>query len=197
MTTTSPTMRNDPPPRASAMARPPRSPVETAAETPIPDRTLEPPAELPVVAIRSAGHHPFVYRKMVIGPVGGRRPADGDLVRVVDRDHLPVGFGLWNARSQINLRLLAAGVDPPGLDFWAERVDRAVALRRDLLKLDDVASAYRVLHAEGDGLSGLVVDRFDDVLSAEVFSLGMYQRVGPLLGLVADRLGRRHRRVRV
>src|SRR3954463_5826781 len=105
-------------PRASPMARPPRSPVENPAETPIPARTLEPPAERPVVAIRSAGHHPFVYRKMVAGPVGGPRLSNGDLVRVVDRDGGPIGFGRWNGRSQIALRILAPGEEPPGLDFW-------------------------------------------------------------------------------
>src|SRR4051794_5825093 len=164
---------------------------------PIPDRPLEPGAELPVVAIRSAGHHPFVYRKMVVGPLGAPRPRDGDLVRVVDRDRRPVGFGLWNGRSQIALRLLEHGDQPPGPEFWEDRLDRAVALRREVLGLDEVASAYRVVHAEADGLSGLIVDRFDDVLSVEVFSLGMYQRIGPVLDLLAARLGTRHARVHV
>ena len=52
-----------------------------------------------------------------------------------------------------------------------------------MLGLDDETNAYRVVHAEGDGLSGLIVDRFDDVLSVEIFSLGMYQRIGPILEL--------------
>lgn len=147
------------------------------------------------MAIRSAGHHPFVYRKMVIGPAGPVRPSDGDLVRVVDRENLPLGFGLWNSRSQISLRMLAPGIDAPGRDFWASRADRAVALRREALGLDEVSNAYRVVHAEGDGLSGLVIDRYDDVLSVEIFSLGMYQRIGPILELFGERLGTRHARV--
>ncbi len=179
------------------MPRPTRPRPEPIAAPTIPDRPLEPPTELPTVAVRAAGNHPFLYRKMVIGPVGGTRPTDGDLVRVVDRDQLPLGFALWNARSQISLRLLARGVDPPGVEFWQRRLDRALALRRDVLRLDEVTNAYRVLHAEGDGLSGLVADRFDDVLSVEVFSLGMYQRIGPILGLLAERLGTRHFRVHV
>lgn len=122
---------------------------------------------------------------------------DGDIVRVVDRENLPLGFGLWNGRSQISLRLLSQGVDPPSLPFWTNRIDRAIALRRDILGLDAVTNAYRVLHAEGDGLSGLIVDRFDDVLSAEIYSLGMYQRIGPILSLIAERLGTKHVRVNV
>src|SRR3954469_2923854 len=111
------------------MARRPRPSIEPAAPLAVPDRALQPPGELPTVAVRAAGHHPFVYRKMVIGPTGPPRPVDGDLVRVVDRDRLPIGFGLWNSRSQITLRLLTTGVTPPGLEFWRERINRAVSLR--------------------------------------------------------------------
>ncbi len=185
------------------MIRPPRSGIPRSAAggpgaaSAMPDRPLDTTGELPVVSVRSAGHHPFVYRKMVIGPIGGLRPGDGDLVRVVDRDQLPLGFGLWNSRSQISLRLISPGVEPPGLAFWEGRIERAVDLRRTLLGLDDVTNAYRVLHAEGDGLSGLIVDRFDDVLSVEIFSLGMYQRIGSILPLIARRLGTRHSRVNV
>ena len=165
----------------------------------LPDRSLEPDGvNLPTVAVRSAGKHPFVYKKMVIGPVGGALANDGDLVRVVDRDNLHLGFGLWNGRSQIAVRLIAPDLlEPPGSAFWFDKLDRAVALRKDLLKVDAVSNAYRVIHAEGDGLSGLIVDRYDDVLSVEVFSLGMYQRIGPILEHLASRLGTKHVRVHV
>ena len=178
------------------MARPDVIPQLAPLES-VPDRTLDAPGSPPTVAVRSQGLHPFVYKKMVIGPVGPVRPRDGDLVRVVDRDGLPLGFGLWNARSQINLRLLATGVDVPGPEFWESRIDRALALRRDLLGLDEVTNACRLIHAEADGLSGLIVDKFDDVLSVEIFSLGMYQRIGPILDRIAARAGTRHFRVHV
>jgi 23S rRNA (cytosine1962-C5)-methyltransferase len=179
------------------MARRPRSSVAPTTPVPVPDRPLETSGELPTVAVRAAGQHPFIFWKMVIGPVGAVRPADGDLVRVVDRDHLPLGFGLWNSRSQISLRLLLSGTTPPGPEFWAGRVERAVGLRRDVLGLDASTDAYRVVHAEGDGLSGLVVDRYGDVLSVEVFSLGMYQRIGPILELLSRSLGTAQFRVHV
>ncbi len=180
------------------MSRHPRMP--TALNVPpmaIPDRTLDPAGDLPIVAVRAAGNHPFVYRKMIIGAAGPARASDGDLVRVVDRDNIPIGFGLWNSRSQITLRLIAPGVDAPGSAFWRERIGRAVALRRTMLGLDEVTNAYRVLHAEGDGLSGLIVDRYDDVLSVEIFSLGMYQRIGPILQILREAVGTKHFRVNV
>ena len=180
------------PPRPPADPRPP---IDT---TPMPERSLEPTGKLPTVAIRGPGLHPFVYKKVVAGPVGTPRPRDGDLVRIVDRIGLPLGYGLYNARSQIALRIIAPPApEPPGLAFWESRIDRAIALRRDLLKLDDVTDAYRVIHAEADGLSGLIVDRFGDALSVECFSIGMYQRIGPILDLLSARLGTKHARVRV
>src|SRR5437879_1441988 len=116
------------------MSRHPRPPVGLSPlPTAIPDRSLDPTGDLPVVSVRAAGNHPFVYRKMIIGPAGAARASDGDLVRVVDRDNIPIGFGLWNSRSQITLRLLSPGVNAPGSAFWRERIGRAVALRRDML----------------------------------------------------------------
>ncbi|MDB5351117.1 MAG: putative SAM-dependent methyltransferase [Planctomycetota bacterium] len=177
------------------MSRLPRSYAEAPAE--VPNRPLDPDEPLPTVAARSAGYHPFVYKKMVIGAAGLPRPRDGDLVRVIDRDGLPIGFALWNGRSQIALRLLSNGANMPGRAFWETRLDEAVRLRRDVLGLEKSTDAYRVLHAEGDGLSGLIVDRFADVLSVEIFSLGMYQRIGPILELLEKRLGTKHFRVNV
>ena len=149
------------------------------------------------MAIRSQGGHTFVYRKMVEGPVGAATPNHGDIVRVVDRDGQHLGYALYNGRSQIALRFLSRQQDAPGPEFWARRIDDAIALRRSLLGLDRETDAYRVVHAEGDGLSGLIVDRFVDVVSVEVFSLGMYQRIGPILSMLADRLGTAHYRVNV
>ncbi len=179
------------------MPRPPRPSPPPPAPIAIPDRPLEPSGDLPIVAVRAAGNHPFVYRKMVIAPAGSVRPVDGDLVRVVDRDNVPLGFGLWNSRSQITLRLLTPGVNAPGLEFWRERLGRAAALRREFLGIDATSNAYRVVHAEADGLSGLIVDRYDDVLSVETFSLGMYQRIGPILEILAEAVGTKHFRVHV
>ena len=179
------------------MTRMPSQPPEfPRAPEAIPDRSLDLTGTIPTVSIRSAGHHPFVYKKMVV-PLGPARPADGSLVRVVDREGLPIGYGLWNSRSQIALRILTPQTDPPHRAFWEGRIDNAIALRKEYLKLDDVTNAYRVLHAEADGLSGLIVDRFDDVLSVEIFSMGMYQRIGPILEILAARLGTEHFRVHV
>src|SRR5271166_206322 len=173
-----------------ARPKPPRQSVEAPAR--VPDRSLTPDEPVLTMAIRAAGTHQFVYRKMLDGPVGAAAPNHGDLVRVVDRHGVHLGFALWNGRSQISLRFLSRQITPPGPDFWRGRIDDAVLLRTTTLNLDADTNAYRVVHSEGDGLSGLIVDRFDDVLSVEVFSLGIYQRIGPILALCAERMGTTH-----
>jgi 23S rRNA (cytosine1962-C5)-methyltransferase len=179
------------------MARPSSLRSIRPGPTVIPDRSLTPDSALPIVAIRSAGTHPFVFRKMIIGPVGARVPNLGDMVKVVDRDERVLGFGLWNPRSQISLRMLTRESEPPDQSFWEKRIKQAVALRVNALGLDAESNAYRLIHAEGDGLTGLIVDRFDDVLSAEVFSLGIYQRIGPIMELCMKETGTSHFRVKV
>jgi 23S rRNA (cytosine1962-C5)-methyltransferase len=131
---------------------------------------------LPVVQLkimrRSA--HPWIFQKMVEKPATRLPP--GSVVDVVDRDGQWVGRGLYNGHSRIALRVLTADPQEPiDEDFFARRIAQAVAWRRDWLGLDACADAYRLVHAEGDGLSGLVVDRFGPMLVLEFFAAGMYR----------------------
>src|SRR5207245_1356766 len=97
-------------------------------------------------------------------------------VDVQDRDGQWVGRGFYNGHSRITLRILTTDPNEPIDDaFFARRLGRAVELRRQWLKLDAVADAYRLVHSEGDGLSGLVVDRFGPLLVLEFFAAGMYR----------------------
>ena len=150
---------------------------------------------LPTVRLRSVTFHPFVYRRMVDRADPGARP--GDVVAVLDRHNELFGHGLFNPRSEIMIRMLELERRVPDERFWQERVEKAVELRRGLLRLDQDSDAYRVVHAEADGLSGLVVDRLGDVLSAEIHSLGMYQRATELLARLAPLCGTRHTLIRV
>jgi 23S rRNA (cytosine1962-C5)-methyltransferase len=118
--------------------------------------------------------HPWIFQKMVEKPA--TRLLGGSVVDVIDRDGQWVGRALYNGHSRIALRVLTA--DPAeAIDdaFFARRLGRAVALRCDQLGLDAVSDAYRLVHSEGDGLSGLVVDRFGSTLVLEFFAAGMYR----------------------
>ena len=70
--------------------------------------------------------------------------------------------------------------------FFARRLTRAIALRRDWLGLDAVSDAYRLVHSEGDGLSGLVVDRFGSTVVLEFFAAGMYRFCTVLQEILAN-----------
>jgi 23S rRNA (cytosine1962-C5)-methyltransferase len=124
------------------------------------------------IARRSS--HPWIFQKMVEKPAN-RLPA-GSVVEIIDRDQQWVGRGFYNGHSRIALRVLttdpAESVDDA---FFARRLGSAVALRREWLRLDAVTDAYRLVHSEGDGLSGLVVDRLGQILVLEFFSAGMYR----------------------
>ncbi len=125
--------------------------------------------------IERRSNHPWIYQKMVEKPEP--KPKPGSIVEIFDRDGTFAGRGFYNGHSRITLRVLSADPDE-AIDevFFARRIAAAVALRRDLLGLDAVTDAYRVIHSEGDGLSGLVVDRFADILVIEFFAAGMYKQ---------------------
>jgi 23S rRNA (cytosine1962-C5)-methyltransferase len=156
-------------------------------------RSLVPDSELPRVLLKSAGLHPLIYRKRLARV---DRPAGpGDLVEVHDESGR-IGFGLFNPKSELALRMLSRGEDVPDEAWWQARLAEAVKLRVELLRLNEATDAYRVVHAEGDGLSGIVVDKLGDVLSAECFAVGMYQRAEAILQLLAPLVGTKHTLIR-
>jgi 23S rRNA (cytosine1962-C5)-methyltransferase len=121
----------------------------------------------------------------------------GDVVAVYDKGGALFGWGLYNPRSQISLRMLHFSPERVDDAWWQAAIDRAVSLRRKVLRLDESTDAYRLVHAEGDGLSGLVVDRYGDVLSIECFSFGMWRRIEELLPMLHAAAGTKHHRVHV
>ncbi len=172
-------------------ARPPDPPGSRLAPRPL---VPDPAAPIAAVFLRAPTRHPLVHRKRVWRVDDRARP--GDLVAVYSEpEGAPaelVGYGLYNPRSQIAVRLVRTGDALPDSAFWDSQLAQAVRLRRVVLRLDDVTNAYRVLHAEADGFPGLVIDRLDDTLRAEVFSLGMYQRCGEILARLQPLCGTQH-----
>lgn len=150
-------------------------------------------SRVPVVHLRP-GHvqpvwagHPWVYAQAV-ARVEPSTPAPGDEVRVVDPQGNLLGRGFWSARSAIPVRLVVrdeeTDLDGPA---WLEAKLRAALGRRRALGLPDLGAAatdgFRMVHAEGDGVSGLVVDRFGGeadgtggVLSVQVGTAGLRRR---------------------
>ena len=182
--------RNMPPHRS------PRRPRAESSHVPPPARTSpkplcpDPAQPLPAVFLKTPTGHPIIYRKRVHKVDASVRP--GDLVAVYYGEHELLGYGLYNPRSEIAVRMVRWGEALPDESFWQGRLEQAVALRRHVLQLDEVTDAYRLVHAEADGFSGIVVDRLGDVLSAEVFSLGMFQRAEEIVRRLEPLCGTRH-----
>lgn len=124
--------------------------------------------------IERRSSHPWIFQKMVEKPM--QKPPPGSIVDIVDMTGQWVGRGFYNGHSRISLRVLTSKQEEViDADFFRRKLTQAVALRRDLHHLDEVTSAYRLVHSEGDGLSGLIVDRYGDILVMEFFSAGMFK----------------------
>jgi 23S rRNA (cytosine1962-C5)-methyltransferase len=134
------------------------------------------------------GRHPWVYPGAIEAVEG--EPADGAEVDLVSHTGNFVARGLFNARSKIRVRLYSWSPDVP-LDraFFRDRLDAAVRLRRDVLRLDVTGRACRLVFSEADGLSGLTVDRYDRWLVAQFTSLGLAERRDLLAELLAELTG--------
>ena len=140
--------------------------------------------------------HPWVVSGS-IGRVAGDRTdgdiadgvvVDGDVVDVHDVGNNWLARGLWNGQSQIRVRLLTWDPDE-AIDsaFWRGRLERALAGRTALAQ-DSDTTAYRLVHAESDGLPGLIVDRYGDFLAVQFLVLGVDRRREMLVNLLQELL---------
>src|SRR5881397_2487216 len=103
------------------------------------------PTSLPTVRLKIArrSSHPWIFQKMVEKPA--TLLPGGSVVDIVDRDNNWVGRGFYNGHSRIALRVLTTDANEAiDADFFARRLEQAIALRRQWLGLDAVSDAYRL-----------------------------------------------------
>ena len=133
------------------------------------------------------GRHPWVFAGAVDRVEGD--PSPGSEVALVTDQGEFIARGLYNPASAILVRLYEWDADRP-LDeqFWSSRIDDAIHLRRDVLKLVAPNSACRLIFSEADKLSGLVVDRYCDWLSIQLTSLALAKRLDSLIRLLQEKL---------
>ena len=104
--------------------------------------------DLPVVHLKNAwkSTHPWIFQRLVEKPA--IRPKSGEVVEVVGVDGDWIGRGFYNGHSRIALRMLENDPDVAVDAGWfARKIAYAVSLRRDVLRLDEVSDAWRVVHA--------------------------------------------------
>ena len=120
---------------------------------------------------RIVAGHPWIYHGEILrltAPV-----ADGALVQVKDHRQRLLGVGFFNSKSKINVRILAPERVEVDEKIFEERIRAALAVRQKHLPN---ATSFRVVNAESDFLSGLIVDKYEDVLVVQISALGMDQR---------------------
>ncbi len=101
-------------------------------------------------------------------------------MRAVDRDGRIIGTGFYNPRSELALRIFSPGIVEDAAAHFVKALTAAFHLREQVLGLPEVTNAYRVVHAEGDGFPGLVLDRLGDAYVAQLSTLGMQKVLEPL-----------------
>ena len=120
--------------------------------------------------------HPWIFRTDVL-----EAPAAAGVVRVTDRRGRFLGTALFSPRSEIRLRLLARDEVTVDRAWWQGRLALALARRQGI-----DATAYRLVHAEGDGLPSLVVDRYERWLVVQLLSAGLETCRADILGALED-----------
>jgi len=117
--------------------------------------------------------HPWILSGAVAGVEGDERP--GAWARVRSAEGEVLGHGHLSPHSKLRVRLLTFGKEEPAADLIAARIGRAVE-RRLVDPLLGETDAVRLVNAEGDGLPGLVVDRYADVVVVKFLAAGMAVR---------------------
>ena len=142
-----------------------------------------------------AGHHkrvrsghPWAYANEIDMAAAREVGPPGSLVRLQTNDGAPLGIATFNPHPLIAVRVISRDSgDIIDEAFLARRLARALAMRDALYGVP----YYRLIHAEADGLAGLIVDRFGDAIVVQVNTAGMERLLEPLLGAIAHVLAPR------
>jgi 23S rRNA (cytosine1962-C5)-methyltransferase len=154
--------------------------IEAVAPAPALD---DDPAARPVVTLLAGGHrraeggHPWIYSNEVQMDAAAKALPPGSLVTVKRADGRALGVAMFNPHTLLAARLLDRDAARPiGRRFLLRRLERALKLREQLYR----TPYYRLVHAEADGLPGLIVDRFGSVVVVQSNAAGM-EALQPLL----------------
>ncbi len=135
---------------------------------------------------RTLGGHPWVYRSEIERVEGEVAP--GDVVQVCDARGKFLGRAHLNLTCQLAGRILTRQDEPVGAEFWHRRIQEAVARRT---RWAPEVEACRLVYGEADGLPGLIVDRYGDLLVLQALTAGMERATRDIVPALAALLAPR------
>jgi len=131
------------------------------------------PATVPIVKVSPRGAarlktgHVWVYRSDIVSS-GSALP--GSVIRVTDHRGKPLGTALYSSSSQIAIRMISSETIADFTPLLGQRIANAIAYRQPLVRDTE---GYRVVFSEADFLPGLIVDRYNDILSLQILTQAM------------------------
>jgi Predicted SAM-dependent methyltransferases len=133
--------------------------------------------------------HPWVFSGAIKKIEG--KPAEGELVEVVSNEGNFLGIGHYQVGS-ISVRMVTFIQETVDYNFWKTKLLRAYQLRKSLnLAENPHNNVYRLIHGEGDGLPGLIIDIYNDTAVMQAHSVGMYLIREQLTRALCDIYGNR------
>lgn len=135
--------------------------------------------------------HPWVFSGAIARIKG--QPTDGEIVEVCDSRGQYLATGHYH-NGNIAVKLFSFEQIVPNVDFWKQKLQKALTVRQQLFATqwsseDTITNSYRLVHGEGDGLPGLIIDFYNGVLVIQAHSIGMYRVLDELAQALKDLYG--------
>jgi 23S rRNA (cytosine1962-C5)-methyltransferase len=133
--------------------------------------------------------HPWVFSGAIKKMYGN--PVEGDLVDVYDNKDTFLAVGHYQP-SSIAVRILSFKQETPDIDFFREKIKRAIGYRKAIGILDNPQiNVFRLIHGEGDELPGLIVDFYNGVAVMQMHSIGFYRIRNEIASILSEVLENR------
>lgn len=132
---------------------------------------------------RTSDGHPWIYDNEI---TAADEITDGALADVISEKGRYIGTGFFNSNSKIRVRIISRNANDTFDDsFFKRRLEYAYSYRKTVMTEEDM-NACRLIFGEADGFPGLTVDKFNDLLSVQILSLGIEQRRDIILNALLD-----------
>lgn len=132
---------------------------------------------------RTSDGHPWIYDNEI---TAADEITDGALADVISEKGRYIGTGFFNSHSKIRVRIISRNANDTFDDsFFKRRLEYAYSYRKTVMTEEDM-NACRLIFGEADGFPGLTVDKFNNLLSVQILSLGIEQRRDIILNALLD-----------